>query len=85
MSIVQRLGLGLAAGCLYISHYLLGFTSAFADNISKNAFEVPLGNVLSYFSYRYVVFRPSITSLPATGATFATSHSMGDFTGRVHA
>ncbi|MUK03081.1 GtrA family protein [Vibrio cholerae] len=82
-AITNLIGLGLAAGCLYISHYLLGFTSVFADNVAGNVFGVLLGNVLRYFSYRYVVFQPSNTSLPA--ASTATSYATGDFTGRVHA
>lgn len=85
-AITNLIGLGLAAGCLLISHYLLGFTSVLADNVSGNVFGVLLGNVLRYFSYRYVVFRPSTTSPPtATGATTAVPSSMGDLTCRVHA
>jgi putative flippase GtrA len=82
-AITNLVGLGLAAGCLYISHYMLGFTSVFADNVSGNVFGVLLGNVLRYFSYRYVVFQPSNTSPPA--ATGATPYAMGGFAGRVHA
>lgn len=82
-ALTNLIGLGLAAGCLYISHYMLGFTSVFADNVSGNVFGVLLGNVLRYFAYRYVVFQPSNTSPPA--ATGATPYATGDFAGRVHA
>ncbi|WP_309070645.1 GtrA family protein [Arthrobacter sp.] len=42
-----------------------------------------LGNVPRYFSYRYVVFRPSTVLLSA--ATSATPYATGDIMGRVHA
>lgn len=56
-------GLAIAAGCLYISHYLLGFDSQFADNVSGNVVGVLLGNVFRYFAYRYIVFtEPKVSS-----------------------
>ena len=55
-ALTNLIGLGIATGCLYISHYVLGFTSQFADNISGNVVGVLLGNVFRYFAYRYVVF-----------------------------
>lgn len=50
-------GLLIAAGCLFVSHYLLGFTSALADNISGNAIGLVLGTLFRYFTYRFLVFR----------------------------
>ncbi len=67
-AITNLIGLGLAAGCLSISHYLLGFTSVLANNVSGNVVGVLLGNVLRYFSYRYVVFRPNSVSFPDIGS-----------------
>ena len=61
-ALTNLVGLGLAAGCLYVSHYLLGLTSILADNVSGNVFGVLLGNVFPYFSYRYIVFRPAPTT-----------------------
>ncbi|MFJ7750143.1 GtrA family protein [Arthrobacter sp. NPDC097144] len=55
-ALTNLIGLLLATGCLYVSHYLLGFTSQFADNISGNVVGVAAGNVFRYFAYRYVVF-----------------------------
>ena len=49
-------GLLIGLGCLFVSHYLLGFTSQFADNISGNVIGVLAGNIFRYFAYRYVVF-----------------------------
>jgi putative flippase GtrA len=62
-------GLLIAAGCLFVSHYLLGFTSQLADNISGNVVGLVLGTAFRFFAYRWLVFSPSrssrVTSLPA--------------------
>ncbi len=55
-ALTNLVGLLIATGCLFVSHYLLGFTSQFADNISGNVIGVAAGNVFRYFAYRYVVF-----------------------------
>ncbi|MCC3265829.1 GtrA family protein [Arthrobacter gengyunqii] len=55
-ALTNVVGLLIATGCLFVSHYLLGFTSQFADNISGNVVGVLAGNVFRYFAYRYVVF-----------------------------
>lgn len=50
-------GLGVSALCLFISHYVLGFTSTLADNIAGNVVGLALGTVFRYVVYRFVVFR----------------------------
>ena len=55
-ALTNVVGLLIATACLFVSHYLLGFTSQFADNISGNVIGVAAGNVFRYFAYRYVVF-----------------------------
>ncbi len=45
-----------ALACLWVSHYLLGFTSQLADNISANGIGLLLGMVIRYFAYRHLVF-----------------------------
>lgn len=55
-ALTNLVGLLISAGCLYVSHYLLGFQSQFADNISGNVVGIALGNIFRYFAYRYVVF-----------------------------
>lgn len=50
-------GLIIAAACLYVSHYLLGFRSQLADNISGNGIGLVLATAFRYAAYRYVVFR----------------------------
>jgi putative flippase GtrA len=50
-------GLCIALGCLWISHYGLGFTSRLADNLSKNGVGLVLGTAFRFWSYRQIVFR----------------------------
>src|SRR5690606_29343683 len=47
----------IALGCLWVSHYLLGFTSLLADNISKNVVGLALGTAFRFAFYRLWVFR----------------------------
>ncbi|MFC3298085.1 GtrA family protein [Arthrobacter agilis] len=56
--LTNLVGLGIAAACLVVSHYILGLTSPLANNISANVVGVLLGNVFRYVAYRYFVFRP---------------------------
>lgn len=50
-------GLLVSAACLFVSHYVLGFTSQLADNVAGNVVGVGLGTVVRYLGYRAVVFR----------------------------
>ncbi|MFK0401112.1 GtrA family protein [Microbacterium sp. NPDC090225] len=50
-------GLLIASGCLFLSHYVFGFTSALADNIAGNVVGLLLGTLFRYFTYRFLVFR----------------------------
>lgn len=49
-------GLVIAASCLVVSHYVLGFTSAVADNVAANVVGLGLGTLFRYFAYRHFVF-----------------------------
>jgi putative flippase GtrA len=49
-------GLAIALGCLGVSHYLLGFTSVLADNISGNVVGLVLGTLFRFWAYRQFVF-----------------------------
>ncbi|WEK59872.1 MAG: GtrA family protein [Candidatus Microbacterium colombiense] len=57
-------GLLLAAGSLFVSHYVLGFTSALADNIAGNVIGLILGTLFRYFAYRFLVFRTPQEATP---------------------
>ncbi|PZE22992.1 MULTISPECIES: GtrA family protein [unclassified Curtobacterium] len=51
------IGLGIATGCLFVSHYLLGFTSTLADNVAGNGVGLVLGTIFRFVAYKAVVFR----------------------------
>lgn len=59
-AIVSLAGMGIALLCLWVSHYLLGFTSALADNIATNVVGLALGTAFRFTFYRIWVFRPEM-------------------------
>lgn len=63
-------GMAITLACLWISHYLLGFTSQLADNVSGNVIGLGLGTLFRFAFYRYWVFHPSreMPLRPAEGA-----------------
>ncbi|WP_353815358.1 GtrA family protein [Agromyces sp. SYSU T00266] len=54
--VVSLGGMAISLLCLWISHYLLGFTSLLADNISSNVIGLGLGTAFRFLLYRYWVF-----------------------------
>ena len=54
--LLNGIGMGIQLACLATSHYLLGFTSALADNISGNGFGLIFGTLFRFWSYRRWVF-----------------------------
>jgi len=48
----------IALLCLWVSHYVLGFTSQLADNISSNVIGLALGTAFRFVFYRWWVFHP---------------------------
>jgi len=69
--IINGIGIAIASGVLYISRYVLGFDSAFADNIAANVIGVGIGTIFRFLSYRIWVFPKS---LPATKSSGDTAH-----------
>jgi putative flippase GtrA len=51
-------GLLIGLFCLFLSHYVLGFTSLLADNISSNVIGLALGTAFRFSLYRLWVFSP---------------------------
>lgn len=49
--------------CLWVSHYVLGFTSVLADNISSNVIGLALGTAFRFVFYRWWVFHPDRTTV----------------------
>lgn len=54
--IVAVAGLGIVLACLYVSHYMLGFDSLLADNISSNVIGFVLATAFRFLLYRYWVY-----------------------------
>ena len=65
-------GMLIGLACLWVSHYVLGFDSLLADNISSNVVGLALGTAFRFWGYRVWVFRepavPVGVSVP-TGTT----------------
>jgi putative flippase GtrA len=57
-AIVSLGGLFIGLGCLWVSHYALGYTSRLADNISANGVGLVLGTTFRFLLYRLWVFNP---------------------------
>ena len=55
-ALLNTVGMGIAVGCLAVSHYLLGLTSPLADNIAANVVGLGLGTAFRYWGYRRLVF-----------------------------
>jgi putative flippase GtrA len=55
-ALVSLGGLAISLGCLWVSHYALGFTSVLADNISTNVVGLVLGTAFRFTFYRLWVF-----------------------------
>ena len=54
--LLNGVGLLIAVGCLWFSHYALGFDSLLADNISANVVGLGLGTAFRFWAYRKWVF-----------------------------
>lgn len=57
-ALAGAIGLGITLLCLWISHYLLGYRSLLADNISKNVVGLILATSFRFLAYRFIVFSP---------------------------
>jgi putative flippase GtrA len=56
--VASLLGMGVSLACLWVSHYVLGFTSLLADNIAGNIIGLGLGTIVRFLLYRYWVWSP---------------------------
>jgi dolichol-phosphate mannosyltransferase len=55
-ALLSTVALGLAEGCLWVSHDVLGYTSALADNVSANGIGLAIGMVWRFLSFKRWVF-----------------------------
>ena len=51
-------GSAIGLACLWVSHYVLGYTSILADNIAGNVVGLALGTAFRFSFYRLWVFAP---------------------------
>jgi putative flippase GtrA len=58
-ALVAGAGTLIAMSCLWVSHYLLGYTSPMADNISANVIGLGLALAFRFWAYRRHVFTGS--------------------------
>jgi putative flippase GtrA len=64
-------GMLIGLACLWVSHYVLGYTSLLADNVSSNVIGLALGTLFRFWLYRTWVFRPRMTVPDAAPAVRA--------------
>jgi putative flippase GtrA len=56
--LVSLAGMGIPLLCLWISHYLLGYRSLLADNISNYVVGLAIGTLFRFALYRWWVYSP---------------------------
>ena len=64
---LNGVGMSVALVCLGFSHYVLGLTSALADNISANVVGLALGTAFRFWAYRRFAFPILQTPHPEDG------------------
>ncbi len=74
-------GMLIGLACLWVSHYVLGYTSLLADNISSNVIGLALGTAFRFWLYRVWVFRPrrdqARSGAPSSAHPTRSSHPAG--------
>lgn len=61
--IFNAVGMIISLSCLWVSHYLLGFESALADNISANVVGLIIGTIFRFWGYHNWVFPNDVSSV----------------------
>jgi putative flippase GtrA len=77
-AVVNIGGMAIGVGCLAFSHYVLGMTSALADNVSANVVGLALGTAFRYLAYRTWVFTGEDASAGVAAATAAGAGARRD-------
>lgn len=54
--LLSAVGLAISLACLGFSHYVLGYTSTLADNVSANGFGLVLGMLWRFWSFKRWIF-----------------------------
>ena len=55
---IAVVGMGISLLCLYISHYVMGYDTLLADNISSNVIGLVIATAFRFLMYRYWVYGP---------------------------
>ena len=77
--VANGIGMGIELGCLGVSYYVLGLTSATASFISGTIIGTILGTVFRYLAYRFWVYAKPLDSEP--GFAPSTASEMAAITG----
>lgn len=56
--VASLIGMVIGLACLWFTHYVLGYTSVLADNISSNVIGLALGTAFRFGAYKLWVFAP---------------------------
>lgn len=76
---LNAVGLGISLLCLGISHYVLGFESVLADNISGSGVGLVLGTMFRFWSYRKFVWAaPEVVQEAADDGDAAAAAVLAD-------
>jgi putative flippase GtrA len=81
--LVSLAALGIPLLCVWVSHYVLGFTSVLADNIANNVVGLALGTLFRFALYKFWVYAPDRGAAPKTAPIAApvladTKPGLGD-------
>jgi putative flippase GtrA len=73
--LVSLAGLAIPLLCVWISHYVLGFSSLLADNIANYIVGLALGTAFRFVLYRFWVFAPGrpVVAVEPVSATTPTA------------
>jgi putative flippase GtrA len=74
---IAVVGLGISLGILYLSHYVFGFTSLLADNISGNVIGLFFATAFRFLMYRFWVYGPNRADGAATLARAEAQRQQG--------
>ncbi|MCZ2403247.1 GtrA family protein [Paenarthrobacter sp. Z7-10] len=77
-ALMNGIGIGIAGACVYVSHWVLGFTSAFADFMAGSVVGLVLGTIFRFFAYRFWVFTEELDEEPG----YARDHELIEGDGR---
>lgn len=74
--VMNGAGMAIALACLGVSHYVLGFTSPLADNVSANVVGLVLGTAFRFVTYRQWVFTEGRDAAPVDAASAVAAQSV---------